>query len=691
MVPGSDIDGRLPLYTYLRPLIAGRRVLEIGGRTRPGAETLLRLGAAAVVALVDDGALSSGAAPAGAGARVRWLPSRTPIDALMSTGPFDVVIVPSADALLAPRGRVQLGDLQRLLSAEGQLVLWVPSADRQGAEEGVGFYDLQDRLAERFAVVRMFGQTPFAALGLAEFDAEVSDLRVDADLVDAEAEEPTHYVAVAGQQAGPPLGYALVQVPSRTSPGSTPVNTEGRRASAVVAAPDPQLVRRLADAEAEVKALTSRLLEAQGQAEGQARVTRAHAEEIEELRARVRRAAETRVQLDEEIARLRKALAEADESVLNLTRRTADEVSALASRLSATLVPATVPTRESAGDAAAAEKLRQREAQLAQRESALFERDERIAALEAEKQDLAWQLAAAQAQAPSVPAPHQTSAGPSLRERELEVLLQSRERALQEFRHAAAVHIQEVDRLRGAVAEQAAHVSELEDALGEAEARAGAAAREAEAMRSALAQAQEADRARRSRLAELEGTLLRMRHETNRPKQDDAELTLARRQVAELEARLAMMEAALNEAERARTSATQRWNEAVERLEGLEQETAAERQVVRQAQENVEQVARVAEEDVNRLRQALERSEDQLRKARGQLLPLRGRVAMLEREKEARDVAERDFARSLLDEVSAIEGGLREELDRIDALSREVAEARTTSPQGSSAPEPYAG
>jgi hypothetical protein len=690
MAQGGEIDARLPLYTYLRPLIEGRRVLELGGRTRPGAEALARLGAHSVVALVDDGAITGPNAGS-----VRCLPSRTPIDALLSAGPFDVVILPDAANSLAPSGKLTMAAVTRLLGPDGTLVLSANSSDQRNAVgPGFSYYELQEQLSALFPVVRMFGQTPFTALGIAEFDAEVSDLRVDAELVDPESEEPTRYVALAGQTLGPTLGYALVQVPSQQGTVKLAPSTTEPRTDAV----SLELNRKLADAQSQISALNSKFLDAQGQAEGSVRVARAQSEEIEELRARVRRAAETRLQLDEEVARLRKALAQADESVMNLTRRTADEMSALAARLSSTIAAPVVPAPPSAPAAAKsapagtegknagswrdtavlADRLKQREAQLAQRESALFDRDERVAALEVEKQDLVWQLEAARSttHGPSVVAP-QTAVGPSHRERELEALLASKERAMEEFHRAASVHIREVDRLRSAVAEQSAHVNELEEALAETEARLKAGIAEAAQSKAALAVAQEADRARRSRLSELEGTLLRMRHEANnRPRNDDAELTLARRQIADLEARLAMMESAVREAERGRNDAHGRWSEAVEKLTGLEQQSQMEREVVKHAQENVEQAARVANEDVSRLRTALERSEDQLRKARGQLLPLRGRIAILEREKEGREIAERDLVRTLLDEVGAIETGLREELGRIDDLTGAVMDVR---------------
>src|SRR6185312_11885815 len=64
-----------------------------------------------------------------------------------------------------------------------------------------------------------------------------------------------------------------------------------------------------------------------------ARLSPGAAEEIEELRGRLRRAAEDRAALDGENAKLRRALADADESVINLPRRTTEEMAALADKL----------------------------------------------------------------------------------------------------------------------------------------------------------------------------------------------------------------------------------------------------------------------------------------------------------------------------------------------------------------------
>jgi chromosome segregation ATPase len=63
------------------------------------------------------------------------------------------------------------------------------------------------------------------------------------------------------------------------------------------------------------------------------------------------------------------------------------------------------------------------------------------------------------------------------------------------------------------VAEQSALVAELEDAVRTAEARAAASDADASTLRRTAKDLEEADRSRRSRLAELEGKLLRFEHE----------------------------------------------------------------------------------------------------------------------------------------------------------------------------------
>ena len=192
----------------------------------------------------------------------------------------------------------------------------------------------------------MLGMTPFAGIGVVEFNGAVDALRIDSRLV-REPEPPIVYVAVAGTEPVAGLGYALVQLPS-ASDGTS------RR----------EEVTRISDV---------------------------RAEEIEELRARLRRAAEDRAILDTENARLRRALTEADETVMNLTRRTTEEMAAVADRLAAGLrAPAEAEARAAAAALAEAreeaDRLRVRLAEGEARAAAAEQRLEEVATRARERQ-----------------------------------------------------------------------------------------------------------------------------------------------------------------------------------------------------------------------------------------------------------------------------------------------------------------
>jgi chromosome segregation ATPase len=513
--PAPDtLSRRLALYAYLERLLANKRVLEIGKAAPEGAEYLRSIGARVVTVEGDASRIDER---------------------------FDVVVVPEADAAT----NAAVVGWRRLLAERGRLVVAAANPDRGGG--GVGYYDLHGALAQHFAHVQMLGLTPFLGMGVVEFDGALDGLRIESRLVKDGPELPAAYVAVAGADVATGLGYLLVQLPFAPF--------AARLTGAAAPAPSAALLK----------------------------------EEIEELRGRLRRAADDRGALDAEVGKLRTALTDADQAVLNLTRKTADEMAALTARLS-TGLRADAEARESAellaardevaryrvrlaeADArvAAAEQrleevggsTRQRQTELedarerlrladselarARRDAAKFEeearasasiargleerdmaiaaRDERIAKLESEKQDLVWRLAELEdkltdAIARAVRADGRGGSGrPEARAEaatsdELVAARAVRARALDEFHKAAAAHVDEVTQLKASVSEQAALVAELEDALQAAEARATAAAADASALRGTAKELEEADRSRRSRLAELEGKLLRLEHE----------------------------------------------------------------------------------------------------------------------------------------------------------------------------------
>jgi septal ring factor EnvC (AmiA/AmiB activator) len=679
MAQKSTPHGRLAVYSYLRPLIEGRRVLELGTATGEGAAHLLALGARTVFATDDDGAALDSARKKLGRPGLTFVP-RT---AVREGGPFEVVVVPDATALLRGTDRLSLVALREILGPTGRLACLVPSGDADGNAGGLAYYDVVDALSPHFPRVRMFGRTPFAAFGIAEFDDVTGGLHVDAGLVAESGEQPTHYLALAGPEEDVPLGYALVQVPMEAFGGP-----------ASSAAPAP------AAADASVGELRRKLAEAQGEVEGVLRVSRAQTEEIEELRARLRRSAESRAELDEEVNRLRRALADNNESVMSLTRRTTEEMTALAQRLTAGLRGG--PREETPQTAALVEKLREREAALAARESALSDRDDRVAALEAERQDLAWRLDAAEeelrlAGGPGAPAP-------SPREDDLLATLRTREQALEEYRRAATAHLDEVARLRDALGEQSAAVVELEESLAQAEKKLQAAEQDNERLRRLAAETEDADRQRRSRLAELEGTLLRLQRQAANgssapapmapPKPSD-EVPRLTAKLRGLEEELERLRHELADTERSRDEAEVRWDEAAGRIVGLErvaaekEELAHTEEVLRARINELEATADggrlgTALAEVDRLRGALERSEEQLWEARGRLLANRERLEVFER-MSASNEARGGTARvplEVLDELGALESGLRAEAARLAAVERTLSEWRTALTSG---------
>jgi chromosome segregation ATPase len=493
---------RSAVYSYLRPVVAGRRVLEIGCGNGDATALLLRLGA--------KSALGAGSAKDIAEARARHRDGAVGFVSMdpggvASAGSFDLVVVPDAADLLRDRGPIKLSALLALVSPGGRLACIVQNGD-QG--EGVPYFDVVDALTPHFSKVRMFGQTPFFAYGIAEFDEAAAELRVESDLADSQA-EPSHYIALAGPDEPLALGYALVQIlpPDGEDRGASERPTPG----ASVGAPDKAGDASLAE-------LRQKLAESEGKAEGLLRVSRAQAEEIEELRARLRRTAEARGDLDEEVRRLRGALIEADESVVNLTRKTTEEMTSLAQRLTAGLRAESV-----APSPALAEELRRRESELAERESALSERDDRIASLEVARQEALWRADSAEDELARVRSEltglrtEQAQAQSQARSAsESEARLKAQEATIDELLRAAAAHAEEVNRLRDAANEQASLVTELEDALRECEKRLADKVSEAAQLQKMLTEVEDEERVRRSRLAELEGLMLRAEHASAR-------------------------------------------------------------------------------------------------------------------------------------------------------------------------------
>ncbi|HEY2732137.1 MAG TPA: methyltransferase domain-containing protein [Polyangia bacterium] len=714
---------RLPVYSYLEPLLVGRRVLELGTGAGAGAAQLRALGAAEVVGVDTDAGFVEQARARHGAAHLAFHAASSLLD-VVAGAPFDVVVVPESEAVL--RRPEAIPALARLLTPGGRLVLVASSADRGvgSAGGGVGYYELSDALLPHFPALQMFGVTPFAAFGVVEFEANGEGLRVDSRLVEGGVEPPGAYVAVAGSERVGDLGYALVQVPFAPIEAKLAAVAEGdeRGGSARLAAAERRLDEterrgraRVDEAESRAVELRRKLEDVTVKADSATRIARAQGEEMEELRGRLRRAAEDRAALDTELAKLRRALADADESVMSLTRRTAEEMSAVAARLAAGLhapAPAAAAERvdaqrarvevtEAEARASAAEqrleevaavgrerqaalddvleRLRQAEEATArerreverlraqvqeaggqartldERESTLVRRDERIAKLEGEKQELVWRLSELEEKLRQTigRAVISDNTGRSQAD-ELDAARRARARAVEQFHKAAGAHVDEATELRASVAEQAALVAELEDAVRVAEAAASAATAEAATLRKSAKGLEEADRTRRTRLAELEGKLLRLEHEKKQ-----AAATTPSPAGASVQVDVAALDRRVADLARER-----------DQVAGERDQAARERDEIRR--------------DLARLSGAAAQSTDALAKATDELGASRARAATLEAEvarlraagsyKPSGGNGHDAAAVATSRELAAVEAGLRDELASLARIERALAE-----------------
>jgi hypothetical protein len=620
-------DRRRSLYAFLEPVWLGRRVLEIGPSIDGTAELLKSLGAAKVV--VSDGDLAS------------------------LTERFDVVVVPEGEALVRRPGAVAA--CRKLVAAGGRLVVAAGNAERPGATGGVGYYDLHGAVAPLLPLIQMLGMTPFSGIGVVEFDGAVDALRIDSRLV-KDPEAPVAYVAIAGTEPVAGLGYALVQLPS-VHPSSVHLPSgEGQAAlTGEVGAPPA------------------------------ARVTPFQAEEIEEMRARIRRAAEDRAALDTENAKLRRALAEANESIMNLTRRTTEEMAAVAERLTTGLrAPLEAEARASAAALAEAreeaDRLRVKLAESEARAAAAEQRLEELGGLARERQAAVEDALERQRLAESELARARREMARLENGARTAVVDDS---ALEERSRAVAQRDERILRLEGEKQDLTWRLAELEDKLRQAIARAvqGSAGR-AEAAQGyvpagALAAAATSGR-ENDDLAAARGRALEEFHRASTAHVD--ELTELKASVSEQTALVAELEDTLAAAEaRAATSSAEATTlrKTAKDLEEADRTRRArlaelEGKLLRLEHERKAAVGRDGAE-VDRLH-ALEAERDRLRVRVGELEALAVAGAGKNGKNNGHDAGAAAIARDL----DAVEANLRAEVGRAGASTADASRLENT-------------
>ena len=335
----------LPRYSFIEPLLADRRVLEIGAAAATGgasARYLVEHGAAAVVSIDGDGAAIESAAAANQHPFVKFLradPSSLP------RGSFDLAIQLDGGALAANPGRV--AELKALLSPGGVLVAALPAAGGAGlpalagtrppaAEDVPPYAAFHGALAAHFAVVEIATQSAMVGYVLAApgaGDGREPQVVLDGSL--AGADEAAYYVAVCGARPSRLSGLTLVALPPRPLADAAVANAEAARSLAAPAAGPAFDASRLDELEAEAAAAAERAETLRGQLERE-RVARFEAQAVlEALQAseakRGRESEEARATLARQVSEVERVREERAQAIARLEEGRARQAEAEAS------------------------------------------------------------------------------------------------------------------------------------------------------------------------------------------------------------------------------------------------------------------------------------------------------------------------------------------------------------------------
>ena len=581
----------LARYSFLEPLLEGRRVLEVGAaRTTGGASALFlaERGAAAVLSIEPEEADLAAARAAGPHPFVQFQVARP---AALRPGAFDLVLLADGSSFAsAPHG---VAELRRLLAPGGRLVTAIPAggtglADLEGepAQAGPPYEAFVNALSDEFRSVEVATQSATVGWVFGLASEGEPDIVMDGTL--AGTAETACYVTIAGEEPSGLSGFTLVALPVGPLVETARVKSE-----------------RAAD---EVASVRARVAELEGMALGTEKALA-----VERARGAEQSSALAALEIERDAA-------------LHARKAAEDEVEALRSE------------REQA--------IRARDAFRAEAEEALLERDRALEAIgqrEAEREALLRERDASRAQelealrTREVALAEAVSSGESLARsdaraveltRERDAALAAREEAakeaaelrlsLEEARLAAGALESQVASSRDEGARFAARAQELEVSAGDRE-----------KMRSRAQEAEALAEAERESSAELR-----------------AQLERAQSQAAVLEGELGSLRSGLaaGEEERARLETAL----ADHRSGSLESEAAlqaarSESQAARAALEAALDRATRAEGRTAELEEALEGSADRAaREAAGaeEAEGLRRRIAELEEEGERTRAAE---------------------------------------------------
>jgi hypothetical protein len=281
--------------SFVEPLVAGRRVLELGGAAATAgasARALVDRGAASVVAADDDAEGLAAAAASSPHPAVEYLELR---GGELPAGPFDLVLVHAGAPLAA--APEQVAALAARLAPGGHLVAALPVAgapslaalarpEPEGHAAGPAYESFVGSLEAVFPVVEIATQSATLGWTIARSSEAEPELTVDG--THGEAAEAAAYLAICGAAPSGLSGMVLATLPAAAA----------LRDTAARAAADVDAVRdALAQSRADALGLAGRLEEAG------ARAT-ALEEDLAALRARVAAEEERAARAERQVAEL---------------------------------------------------------------------------------------------------------------------------------------------------------------------------------------------------------------------------------------------------------------------------------------------------------------------------------------------------------------------------------------------------
>lgn len=207
----------LARYSFLEPLLEGRRVLEVGAaRATEGASALFlaERGAAAVLSIEAEDADLEAARRTGHHPFVQFHATRPPA---LRAGTFDLILLADGGSLAsAPE---EVADLRRLLASGGRLVTAIP-AGGAGLPDLLGepsdpeppeYEKFVNALADHFPLVEVAAQTATVGWVFGLPSEDEPEIAMDGTL--AGTPDTTRYVAIAGEEPSGLSGFTVVALP----------------------------------------------------------------------------------------------------------------------------------------------------------------------------------------------------------------------------------------------------------------------------------------------------------------------------------------------------------------------------------------------------------------------------------------------------------------------------------------------